>query len=158
MKALLLLLIGGLALGGCSKSAPSRTFSPVHTNLLVYFTGEGGRAIGEPGLKDLKVVVPRWEWTFKEDDRAYSATLDYKGSEGGKDFYLVTLTAPPGAVEVPAPAEIAYDGRQIELWSDSKVRINIRPRPSGEPDGAANRSQPGSSETNRTSAAAGSGR
>ena len=71
-------------------------------------------------------LVPRWDFTFTCGDLAYSAAIKYKGTQNDRDYYWVALTLPQGAVGVPAPAEIAYDGQPIELWSDSKASICFR--------------------------------
>jgi hypothetical protein len=124
MKTSLLLLLLGLMLGGCSKPSVGRTFSPVHTNLEVCITGVGRGAI-QPYFGDH--VVPRWEGTVTLGDAAYSVVIEYKGTQNERDYYWVALTLPQGAVGVPAPAEIAYDGQPIKLWSDSKASICIQP-------------------------------
>lgn len=72
-------------------------------------------------------AVPRWEGTVTLGDAAYSVVIEYKGTQNERDYYWVALTLPQGAVGVPAPAEIAYDGQPIELWSDSKASIGIHP-------------------------------
>jgi hypothetical protein len=84
-----------------------------------------GQGVVQPHFGDH--VVPRWNIDVKHGDAAYSATIAYKGTKNGRDYYLATVTAPQGAVGVPAPAEIAYDGQPIQLWSDSKESIGIRP-------------------------------
>ena len=129
MKTSLLLLLLGPMLGGCSKPSASRTFSPVHANSEVYVNGLGQGAMplqfsNGPGANP---IVPRWDLTVTRGDAAYSVVLEYKGTQNEKDYYWVALTLPQGAVGVPAPTEIAYDGQPITLWSDSKSRIGIRP-------------------------------
>jgi hypothetical protein len=175
MKALASLLVLVMALGACSKSPPSKTatqslrgFPPIHTNLEIFIenyarsTHRGAQT--QPDLKNLKPdgqSRDSWACRIKDDgDGAeYSAAIEYKGTEDGRDFYLVTYTRPSGAAAITASNEIAFADREIELWRDSQWRIGVRPRgQGGEPDGAANRSQPLHSETNQTSAAAGSGR
>lgn len=127
MKTSLLLLLLGLMLGGCSKPSVGRTFSPAHTNLEVCVTSKTGLGQGaiQPHFGDH--IVPRWEGTVTQGDAAYSVVIEYKGTQNERDYYWVALTLPQGAVGVPAPAEIAYDGQPIELWSDSKASIGIRP-------------------------------
>jgi len=86
--------------------------------------------ISGEGAKPLQFgdhIAPRWNLTVTIGDLVYSASIDYKGTQNGRDYYWVALTLPQGAVGVPAPAEIAYDGQPIELWSDSKVSIGIHP-------------------------------
>jgi hypothetical protein len=126
MKASLLLLLLGLMLGGCSKPSASRTFSPVHTNLEVCIVGKIGGE-GKMPLSFKGQIVPHWDLTVTLGDLVYSAALDYKGSQDGRDYYWIGLTLPQGAVGVPAPSEIAYNGQLIELWSDSKASIGIHP-------------------------------
>jgi len=126
MKTSLLLLLLGLMLGGCSKPSASRTFSPVHTNLEVRIMSKiSGEGAIQPYFGDH--AVPRWEGTVTLGDAAYSVVIEYKGTQNERDYYWVALTLPQGAVGVPAPAEIAYDGQPIELWSDSKASIGIHP-------------------------------
>ncbi len=86
-----------------------------------------------------------------------SARLEYRGTQDGKDYYWIVLTPPPGVGPAPAPAEIAYAGREIELWQEAGWRVRMCPVPSGEPDGAAKGSQPIRSETNTAPPAAGTG-
>jgi len=93
------------------------------------------------------------------DGREYSVAIEYRGTEDGQDFYWVSYTIPSGPAAATASSEIAYFGLEIELWRDSQWRIGIRPHtPTGEPDGAANRSQPIRSEKNSTPSAVDSGR
>jgi hypothetical protein len=130
MKTSLLLLLLGLMLGGCSKPSASRTFSPVHANLEVRVIGKtGGEGAIQLGFRSHAGdhVVPHWEGTITLGDAAYSAVIEYKGTQNERDYYWIALTLPQGAVGVPAPAEIAYDGQPIELWSDSKASIGIHP-------------------------------
>jgi len=127
MKSLFFLLFSALVLSGCSKPSADRIFSPAHPSLEVYIVSNAGSGQGTVQPDFQHHVVPLWNLTVNEGDAAYSATIEYKGTQNEKDYYWVTLTAPPKAVGVPAPAEIAYDGLQIELWSDSRERIGIRP-------------------------------
>jgi len=126
MKTSLSLLLLGLMLGGCSKPSVSRTFSPAHTNLEVRImskiSGEGSQPLQFRGH-----IIPRWDLTVTCGGLAYSAAIEYKGTQNDRDYYWVALTLPQGAVGVPAPAEIAYDGQPIGLWSDSKASIGIQP-------------------------------
>jgi hypothetical protein len=104
----------------------SRTFSPVHTNLEVCIVSKiSGEGAIQPYFGDH--VVRRWSGTVTLGDAAYSVVFEYKGTQNARDYYWIALTLPPGAVGAPAPAEIAYDGRPIELWSDSKASIGIHP-------------------------------
>jgi len=73
------------------------------------------------------------------DGQECSAKIEYRGTQSDKDYYWVTLTAPPGAGQVPAPAEIAYEGREIELWKEGGWRVRMCPVPSG---AALDREQP----------------
>jgi hypothetical protein len=126
MKTSLLLLLLGLMLGGCSKPSASRTFSPVHTNLEVCVTS---KICGEGAIQLYfgNHVVLHWEGTVTLGDAAYSVVVEYKGTQNERDYYWVALTLPQGAVGVPAPAEVAYNGQPVELWSDSKASIGIHP-------------------------------
>jgi hypothetical protein len=126
MKPLFLLSLLGLALSGCSKPSAGRIFAPIHTNLEVYVISKiCGEGFGQPYFG--KYVVPRWSFTFTNGEGAFSAAIEYKGTQNGTDYYLTTLTAPQGTVGIPAPEEVPYSGQQIELWGDSKDRIGIRP-------------------------------
>ncbi len=127
MKTSFLILLLALALTGCSKLFTSRTFSPIHTNLEVYVTSNVGNGQGTMQPHFGEHIVPRLTLTFKDGDDTYTAAIEYKGTYSTNDYYWVTLTAPPGTVGVPAPAEIAYAGQPIELWSDAKEHIGIRP-------------------------------
>jgi hypothetical protein len=59
---------------------------------------------------------------------------------------------------VPVAGNIKVSDKQID-WDDGELRfhLTVEEMKRGEPDGPANRSRPVGSETNRTSAAAGSG-
>lgn len=97
-----------------------------------------GRSVTQPQLEGLK-----WDersrchyvGTLKEGEGGpeCSARIEYRGTQSVKDYYWVTLTAPPGVGPVPAPAEIAYDGREIELWKEAGWRVRMGPVPSDEP-------------------------
>ena len=127
MEKIVSILFVGLFAAGCSRPSISRTFSPVRTNLEVYIVSNAGHGQASRPL-DFRDYVPRhWDLTFTDGDAAYSVAIEYKGTQNERDYYLVTLTAPQGAVGVPAPAEIAYDGRQTEIWKDSKESIGFRP-------------------------------
>jgi hypothetical protein len=174
MKTLASLLVLVLVLGACSKSPSAkvankapRGFPPIHTNVEIFVSNyavSAHRGVqAHPDVQGLKLDGhSRNTYSCSAKDTGgpdYGAAIEYKGTEAGKDYYLATITAPSGAAGVPAPAEIGYEGREIELWRDSQWRIGIRPQvQSCELDGAANGSQPIRSETNRTSAAAGSRR
>ncbi len=120
-----------------------------------------GRSVTQPQLEGLK-----WDERSRchyvgtlrlGDGQECSARIEYRGTQSDKDYYRVTLTPPPGVGPVPAPAEIAYEGREIELWQEAGWRVRMCPAPSGEPDGAAKESQPIRSETNTAPPAAGAG-
>jgi hypothetical protein len=121
-----------------------------------------GRSVTQPQLEGLKEDDRsrcHYVGTLKEGDGgpACSVKIEYRGTQSDKDYYWISLTAPPGVGPVPAPAEIAYAGREIELWTEAGWRVRMCPVPSGEPDGAAKGSQPIRPETNAAPSAAGSG-
>jgi hypothetical protein len=110
-----------------------RSFVPLHTSLqlAIYNPDRGeyaanayieGRAFS-PGSGETYACAMR---DLKGQE--CSASIQYRGTENGKDYYFATITAPPGAVGVPAPAEIAYEGRKIEIWKDSAWLIRMGPK------------------------------
>jgi len=141
----------------------TRSFPPIHTNLETFINNYAlSEHRGSRTHHDVSGLKPdgrvRWKDQVAEEGAApYSAAFEYKGTEDGKDHYLVTVKVP--SASTPQLKEIAYDGRELEIWRDSEWRIGMRPRRAGgEPDDAANGSQPIRSETLRTSSAAASRR
>lgn len=164
MKTLPLILVLGLASGGCSKSPSNgaRSFQQVYPDMQVVIEKGVDRHVARPQLNSLKAedrARCHYVGTLKlGDGQECSAKIEYRGTQSDKDYYWVTLTAPAGAGQVPAPAEIAYDGREIELWKEAGWRVRMCPVRSGASDGAASGSQPTGLETNSTPPTAGSRR
>jgi len=57
----------------------------------------------------------------------YAMELQYKGSELGKDVYVANITR-DGTAVTAADMTLTYDGTDIEIWRDNRVRIGLRPR------------------------------
>ena len=116
-----------------------RSFVPIHTSLFLAIDHpDRGEYRVDARLKGKTSFDPTTSGTYNcsmrnLDGEECSASIQYRGTANGKDFYLASVSAPPGAVGVPAPLEIAYEGRDIELWKDSKWLVRIGPKPARKP-------------------------
>jgi hypothetical protein len=111
----------------------SRSFVPVHTDLqLAIDNPVRGEYAVNAYLKGtaFDASSPRTHICTMRDinGQVCSASIQYCGTENAKDYYLVTVTAPPGSIGAPAPTEIAYEGREIEVWKDSTWLIRMGPK------------------------------
>lgn len=103
------------------------TAVPVYTNIEAYINNyaygpsSGGQTSWSNAYPTQVVMTTTLRW----DGKDYTFELEYKGSEPKKDHYRANITC-DGSTGFTGP--LTYEGAEIEVWRDNKVRVGLRPK------------------------------
>lgn len=115
------------------KANPERVL-PVHTNLEIYLNRytispeQGAISRPYPSIWAPNAGVGYSFGVGEIGEPQYSASIEYKGTKNGSDYYSITIIYPAKNHIASFTKEIIYKGDDIEIWRDSEYRAGVRPR------------------------------